>query len=90
MQKTTITQGWITREKNQEQISDTKKGGGNMEQSEVDVLRHNSVILDTSQSPITPYGLLVASFEAAKIGQEPSADSPKHPPIQEILVCKYL
>jgi len=27
--------------------------------------------------------LPVASFEAAKIGQEPSAVSPKHPPVQD-------
>ena len=41
-------------------------------ETEVDVLDCMDVTLDTSQSPITPYGLPVASFEAAKVGQDPS------------------
>ena len=44
------------------------------------------VTADTSQSPITPYGLPVpGTFEAAKDGQDPSAVSPKHPPVQKPL-----
>ena len=41
------------------------------------------VTADTSQAPITPYGWPVVSFEAANFGQDPSAVSPKHPPMQE-------
>ena len=41
------------------------------------------VTADTSQSPITPYGSLVpGTFEAAKVGHDPSGVSPKHPPVQ--------
>ena len=49
---------------------------------ELDVLCAKLVTEDTSQSPITPYGFPVASFEAAKFGQDPSLVSPKHPPVQ--------
>jgi hypothetical protein len=42
-----------------------KKRGG------VDVLRDKLVTLDTSQSPITPWGFPVASFDAANIGHAP-------------------
>ena len=44
-----------------------------------------SVTKETSQSPITPYGLPVAaSIEAAKVGQDPSGVSPKHPPVRQV------
>ena len=49
--------------------------------TEVDVLRTMYCTLDTSQSPITPYGLpVVASVVAANVGQYPVIFSPKHPP----------
>jgi len=40
---------------------------------------------DTSQSPITPYGLPVTSFDAANFGHDPSCVSPKHPPVHMML-----
>ena len=40
------------------------------------------VTADTFQSPITPYELPGVASEAAKVGQDPSAVSPKHPPVQ--------
>ena len=46
----------------------------------LDVLSFKLVTRDTFQSPITPLGFpAVPSFDAAKIGQDPSAVSPKHP-----------
>jgi len=41
-----------------------------------------SVTCDVSQEPIRPYGLPVVASESAKIGQDPFAVSPKHPPVQ--------
>ena len=57
-------------------------GRRHREGEKVHLLKVISVTADTSQLPITPYGLPVASFEAAKIGQDPSLVSPKHPPVQ--------
>ena len=54
--------------------------------TEVDLLKSIFVTLDTSQSPITPYGLPVVASEAANIGQYPVAalkdaqSWPIHPP----------
>ena len=56
---------------------------GHREGERVHLLRYILVTADTSQSPITPYGLPVpGTFEVAKVGQDPSAVSPKHPPVQ--------
>ena len=67
----------IKLKKIKKQISDTVQWTNSVE-TEVDVRLSMIITLDTSQSPITPYGSpVVVSFEAAKIGQDPSAVSLK-------------
>jgi hypothetical protein len=50
---------------------------GRREGQRVHLLLYIVVTADTSQAPITPYGFPVASFEAAKVGQDPSGVSLK-------------